>query len=186
MTLRLRNTLTRAVEPVLPLDPTGGHGPRLIRIYTCGPTVYRYAHVGNLRSFLLADFIRRALLYHGFEVLHVKNITDVGHMRDERRDAGGDRLVLAAEVEGKTTQQIADYYEAAFHADEAAVNILPAHRFPRATEHIAEILALAELQRTVTAAVPKKVAREATKKPRGSGYPFRTGHDAPPPGDETF
>ncbi len=113
-------------------------------MYTCGPTVYRYAHVGNLRSFLLADFIRRALLYHGLEVLHVKNVTDVGHMRDERRDSGGDRLVIAAEVEGRTTQEIADFYEAAFHADEAAVNILPAHRFPRATEHIAEMLDLAE------------------------------------------
>ncbi len=100
--------------------------------------------MGNLRSFLLADFIRRALLYHGIDVLHVKNITDVGHMRDERRDSGGDRLMLAAEVEGKTTQQIADFYEAAFHADEAAVNILPAHRFPRATEHIPQMLALAE------------------------------------------
>jgi cysteinyl-tRNA synthetase len=144
VTLRLRNTLTRAVEPVVPLEtPAPGRPPR-VRMYTCGPTVYRYAHVGNLRSFLLADFVRRALLYHGFEVLHVKNITDVGHMRDERRDAGGDRLVLAAEVEGKTTQQIADYYEAAFHADEAAVNILPAHRFPRATEHVPQMLALAE------------------------------------------
>jgi cysteinyl-tRNA synthetase len=113
-------------------------------MYTCGPTVYRYAHIGNLRSFLLADLIRRTLLYHGLDVLHVKNITDVGHMRDERRDSGGDRLLIAAEVEGRSTQEIADFYEAAFHADEAAVNILPAHRFPRATEHIPEMLALAE------------------------------------------
>ena len=144
VTLCLRNTLTRAVEPVVPLDVPPDGRPARVRMYTCGPTVYRYAHVGNLRSFLLADFVRRALLYHGFEVLHVKNITDVGHMRDERRDAGGDRLVLAAEVESKTTQEIADHYEAAFHADEAAVNILSAHRFPRATEHIAEMVALAE------------------------------------------
>lgn len=132
------------MDPVLPLEPPrNGELPR-VRMYTCGPTVYRYAHVGNLRSFLLADFIRRALLFHGVEVLHLKNVTDVGHMRDERRDTGGDRLVIAAEVEGKTTQQIADFYEAAFHADEAAVNILPAHRFPRATEHIGEMLGLAE------------------------------------------
>lgn len=132
------------MEPVLPLEPLRDGEPPTIRMYTCGPTVYRYAHVGNLRSFLLADLIRRALLYHGFPVLHVKNVTDVGHMRDERHDSGGDRLVIAAEVEGKTTREIADYYEAAFHADEAAVNILPAHRFPRATEHIAEMLSLAE------------------------------------------
>ena len=105
VTLRLRNTLTRSVEPVLPLEPPPGGEPPRIRMYTCGPTVYRYAHVGNLRSFLLADLIRRALLYHGLEVLHLKNVTDVGHMRDERHDPGGDRLVIAAEVEGKTTRR---------------------------------------------------------------------------------
>ena len=144
VTLRLRNTLTRSVEPVQPLAaPLPGQPPR-IRMYTCGPTVYRYAHVGNLRSFLLADLIRRVLVYHGMEVVHVKNVTDVGHMRDERRDQGGDRLVIAAEVEGRTTAEIADFYEAAFHADEAAVNILPAHRFPRATEHIPQMVDMTE------------------------------------------
>ncbi len=70
--LRLRNTLTRQVDPVEPLEPGR------VRMYTCGPTVYRYAHVGNLRSYLLADLIRRTLLYHGLDVFHVKNITDVG------------------------------------------------------------------------------------------------------------
>ncbi|MGZ3588568.1 MAG: CysS/YqeB C-terminal domain-containing protein [Candidatus Limnocylindrales bacterium] len=144
MTLRLRNTLRRAVEPVEPLaPPEPGHAPR-VRIYTCGPTVYRWAHVGNLRTFLLADFIRRALLYRGLEVLHVKNITDVGHLRDERFDRGADRMLVAAHLEHKSTQEIADAYEAGFHADEARVNILPAHVFPRATEHIPEMLALAE------------------------------------------
>ncbi|HEU4918120.1 MAG TPA: cysteine--tRNA ligase [Candidatus Limnocylindrales bacterium] len=138
MTLRLRNTLTRSVEPVLPLDGA------TVRMYTCGPTVYRYAHVGNLRTFLLADLIRRALLYHGLEVRHVQNITDVGHMRDERFDRGEDRMLVAAGLENKTPAQIADAYEAAFHADEAAVNILPAHVFPRATEHIPEMVELAE------------------------------------------
>jgi cysteinyl-tRNA synthetase len=113
-------------------------------MYTCGPTVYRYAHVGNLRSYLLADLIRRTLLYHGLDVLHVKNITDVGHLRDERFDRGEDRMLVQAGLESKTTAEIADAYEAAFHADEAAVNILPAHVFPRATEHIPEMLELAE------------------------------------------
>ena len=113
-------------------------------MYTCGPTVYRYAHVGNLRSYLLADLIRRALLYHGLEVLHVKNITDVGHLRDERFDRGEDRMLVQAGLECKTPAEIADAYEAAFHADEALVNILPAHVFPRATEHIPEMIALAE------------------------------------------
>ncbi len=138
MTLHLRNTLTRRVEPVEPLEPGR------VRIYTCGPTVYRYAHVGNLRSNLLADLIRRTLLYHGINVLHVKNITDVGHLRDEGFDRGADPMLVQAGLESKTPAEIAAAYEAAFHADEAAVNILPAHVFPRATEHIPEMVALAE------------------------------------------
>ena len=138
MTLRLRNTLSRSVEPVDPLEAG------TVRMYSCGPTVYRYAHVGNLRTFLLADFIRRALLYHGLHVFHVQNITDVGHMRDERFDRGEDRMLVAAGLENKTPAEIADAYEAAFHADGAAVNILPAHVFPRATEHIPEMVELAE------------------------------------------
>ncbi len=138
MGLRLRNTLTRRVDPVEPFE--AGR----IGMYTCGPTVYRYAHVGNLRSNLLADLIRRTLLYHGNDVVHVKNITDVGHLRDEGFDRGADPMLVAAGLEHKTPAEIADAYEAAFHADEAAVNILPAHVFPRATEHIPEMLALAE------------------------------------------
>ncbi len=113
-------------------------------MYSCGPTVYRYAHVGNLRTFLLPDLIRRTLLYHGIEVVHVQNITDVGHMRDERFDRGEDRMLVAAGLENKTPAEIADAYETAFHADEALVNILPAHVFPRATEHIPEMIELAE------------------------------------------
>ena len=113
-------------------------------MYSCGPTVYRYAHVGNLRTFLLPDLIRRVLLYHGVEVLHVQNITDVGHLRDERFDRGEDRMLVAAGLEHKTPGEIADAYEAAFHADESAINILPAHVFPRATEHIPDMLDLAE------------------------------------------
>src|SRR4051794_18238301 len=138
MTLRLRNTLTRSVETVEPAD-----GQRL-RMYACGPTVYRYAHVGNLRTFLLADLIRRVELYHGVPVLAVQNITDVGHLRDERFDRGEDRMLVAAGLEHKTTQEIADAYEAAFHADAALLNLLPAHVYPRATEHIPEMLDLAE------------------------------------------
>jgi cysteinyl-tRNA synthetase len=138
VTLRIRNTLSRAVEPVEPLE--AGR----IRMYTCGPTVYRFAHVGNLRSNLLADLIRRVLVYHGLEVLHVKNITDVGHLREDDVDRGEDRMLVQAGLEHKSTAEIADAYEAAFHADEALVNILPAHVFPRATEHIPEMIELAE------------------------------------------
>jgi cysteinyl-tRNA synthetase len=138
LTFRLRNTLTRRVEPVEPVEPGR------VRMYTCGPTVYRFAHVGNLRSFLLADLIRRALLFHGVEVLHVKNITDVGHLRDERPGHVVDPMLVQAGLEGRPPAEIAAGYEAAFHADEAAVNILPAHVFPRATEHIDDMLRLAE------------------------------------------
>src|SRR6476469_6388591 len=138
MTLRLRNTLTRTVEPVEAADG------RRFRMYSCGPTVYRYAHVGNLRTFLLADLVRRVVLYHGVPVLHVQNITDVGHMRDERFDRGEDRMLVAAGLEHRTTAEIADAYEAAFHADAALLNLLPAHAFPRATEHIPEMVDLAE------------------------------------------
>src|SRR5688572_13253715 len=138
MTLRLRDTLTRSVQPVEPLQADR------VRMYTCGPTVYRYAHVGNLRTFLLADLIRRVLLYHGLEVLHVQNITDVGHLRDERFDRGEDRMLVAAGLENRTPQEIANAYEQAFHEDARLVNLLPAHVFPRATEHIPEMVELAE------------------------------------------
>ncbi len=138
MMLHLRDTLTRQIQPVEPLEPGR------IRMYTCGPTVYRFAHVGNLRSFLLADLIRRVLLYHGLEVLHVKNVTDVGHLRDEGFDRGQDPMLVQAGLESKSVEEIAAAYEAAFHADEASVNILPAHVFPRATEHIDEMIQLAE------------------------------------------
>ncbi len=138
MTLRLRNTLTRTVEPVSPIEPGR------VRMYSCGPTVYRFAHVGNLRTFLLADLVRRALLLHGVAVFHVQNITDVGHLRDELAERGEDRMLIAAGLEGRSPAEIAASYEAAFHEDEAELNILPAHLFPRATEHIREMIHLAE------------------------------------------
>src|SRR6476620_2147166 len=138
MSIRLRNTLTLRVEDVEPLEPGR------VRMYTCGPTVYRFAHVGNLRPNLLADLIRRVLLYHGIEVFHVEYITDVGHLRGDDFDRGEDRMLVQADLENKTSAEIADAYEAAFHADEALVNILSAHVVPRATDHIPEMVTLAE------------------------------------------
>jgi cysteinyl-tRNA synthetase len=131
--LKLYNTLTRRVEPFEPIEPGQ------VKIYSCGPTVYRYVHIGNLRTFLMADWLRRTLTYQGIEVRHVKNITDVGHMRVEMLDRGEDKLIAQARKEGKSSAEIAAFYTVAFHDDETALNILPAHIFPKATEHIAEM-----------------------------------------------
>jgi cysteinyl-tRNA synthetase len=136
--LKLYNTLTRRVEPFRPIEPG------VVKIYSCGPTVYRYIHIGNLRTFLMADSLRRMLAYQGFEVRHVKNITDVGHMRVEMLDRGEDKLIAQARKEGKSSAEIAAFYTAAFHEDERHLNILPAHVFPKATEHIPEMIALAQ------------------------------------------
>ena len=134
--LRLYNTLTRRIEPFEPLE--AGR----VRMYSCGPTVYRYIHIGNLRTFLMADWLRRALGFFGFDVYHIKNLTDVGHMRVERLDRGEDKLIAQARKEGKSSAEIAAFYTAAFMQDEARLNILPAHIFPRATDHITEMIAM--------------------------------------------
>jgi cysteinyl-tRNA synthetase len=133
---KLYNTLTRRIEPFEPMTPG------MVKMYSCGPTVYRYIHIGNLRTFLMADWLRRTLAFLGYEVRQVKNITDVGHMRVERLDEGEDKLIAQARREGKTSREIADFYTAAFHDDEARLGILPANTFPRATDHVAEMIEL--------------------------------------------
>ena len=134
--LSIHNTLTKSIEEIEPAEPG------LIRMYTCGPTVYRDAHIGNLRTYMMADWIRRALMRHGLEVQHVKNITDVGHMRQELVETGGDKMILAALAEGKTVQEIAQLYAGRFHRDEARLNIMEAHTFPWASQHIPEMLSI--------------------------------------------
>src|SRR3954471_1461790 len=136
--MKLYNTLTRRVEDFRPLEPGR------VRIYSCGPTVYRFIHVGNLRTFTMADWLRRTLTYLGYDVYHVKNITDVGHMRMERLDQGEDKLIAQARQEGRTSAEIAAYYTEAFMRDEQRMNILPAHVFPRATEHVPEMLTIVQ------------------------------------------
>jgi cysteinyl-tRNA synthetase len=113
-------------------------------MYTCGPTVYRPVHLGNLRSYLLADWIRRTLEHFGNTVVAVKNLTDVGHMRQDAVERGEDKVIAAALAEGKTPKQIAEFYEARFHEDERRLGILPATRFPRATDHVPEMIAIIE------------------------------------------
>ena len=134
--LRIYNTLTKRTEQVQPIEPG------LVRMYTCGPTVYRDAHIGNLRTYLLADWLRRVLETCGLNVRHVKNITDVGHMRQDRVETGGDKMVLAALQEGRSVLELASYYAQRFHHDESRLNILPAHEFPSATQHVPEMLAM--------------------------------------------
>ena len=136
--LRLYNTLTKQVDEIHSIESGK------IKMYTCGPTVYRYAHIGNLRTYMMADWIRRALLVQGLDVYHVKNITDVGHMRQELVEAGGDKMIMAALAEGKTIQEIAQFYADSFFQDEERVNILPAHVFPWATHHIPEMVTMVE------------------------------------------
>ncbi len=136
--VRLYNSLTRQVEALEPVQPGR------VGIYTCGSTVYRYAHIGNLRTYLFGDLLRRTLEYLGYEVTYVKNITDVGHMRDDQTDSGEDRMVLAALEEGKSPTDIAQFYTDAWLDDEALINIRPADVMPKATDHIAEMLAMIE------------------------------------------
>jgi cysteinyl-tRNA synthetase len=131
--LQVTNTLTRAKEPVRP------HTPGRVAMYSCGPTVYRYAHVGNLRTFLLADLVRRALEVGGVEVRQVQNITDVGHMTNERFDRGEDRMLVSARLEDRSPAEIADYYTRAFLEDAAALNLQRAAAYPRASDYVPQM-----------------------------------------------
>ncbi|MDQ6873914.1 MAG: cysteine--tRNA ligase [Actinomycetota bacterium] len=128
--LRLTDTRTRKVEDIVPANPG------VLRMYACGPTVYRYAHVGNLRTFLLSDLIRRVAEYTGLRVDLVQNITDVGHMQDDQLDSGEDKLLAQARLEGKDPFALARFYEEQFHRDQAAIGVKPADRYPRASECI--------------------------------------------------
>jgi len=132
--VRLYNSLTRRVERLEPITPGR------VTIYTCGSTVYRYAHIGNLRTYLFGDILRRVLQYLGYEVLYAKNITDVGHMRE----SGVDRMLEAAEVEGKTPEEIAAFYTDAWLEDEALLNMPRADVMPRATDHIPEMIEMTQ------------------------------------------
>ena len=136
--LSIYNTLTKRIEEIRPIKPD------TVTMYTCGPTVYRDAHIGNLRTYMMADWIRRVIQVYGYEVYHIKNITDVGHMRQELVEAGGDKVIMAALAEGRTVEDITQYYASLFHRDEARLNILPAHVYPWATEHIPEMVSMVE------------------------------------------
>jgi cysteinyl-tRNA synthetase len=131
--LEVTNTLTRAKEPVRPRTPGR------VDMYTCGPTVYRNAHIGNLRTFLLADLVRRALEVGGIEVRQVQNITDVGHMTNEEFDRGEDRMLVSARLEDKSPAEIAEHYTGAFLQDAAAFNLQRAAAYPRASDYVPQM-----------------------------------------------
>lgn len=127
MTLRLYNTLTRRVDAFVPLAP-----PR-VTLYTCGPTVYNYAHIGNFRTFLFEDLLRRWLEVSGYEVFHIMNLTDVD-----------DRTIAAAAAAGRSLAEHVEPYARAFYEDRDYLGVLPAHVYPRATEYVGSMITLIE------------------------------------------
>src|SRR4051812_19919689 len=127
VTLHLHNTLTRSVDRFEPLVPGR------VSLYTCGPTVYNYAHIGNFRTFLFEDLLRRWLEASGYEVFHVMNLTDVD-----------DKTIRGAAAAGMPLRQHAKQYIDAFFADRDYLRIRPAHAYPRATEYIDPMIALTE------------------------------------------
>jgi len=126
--LRLFNSLTRQLETFTPVHDGEA------RVYSCGPTVYNYQHIGNMRAYVFADTLGRVLSYKGYKLTHVINITDVGHLTSDA-DAGDDKMEKAAAAQGKSAWDIAAFYQADFEADLERLNIRrPAH--PKATEYI--------------------------------------------------
>ncbi len=142
--MNLYNTLTRKVEEFVPLRAASGK-PMHVGMYTCGPTVYYYPHIGNWRTFVFYDILRRALEYNGFEVEQVMNLTDVGHLTGDNvgnADLGEDRMEKAARREGKTAWDIADFYITDFKQSLQKLNIEVPQHLVRATDHIPEQIEL--------------------------------------------
>jgi cysteinyl-tRNA synthetase len=153
----LYNTLTRKKEEFKPTSSfasltsgamNAGHAndkeKQTVGLYTCGPTVYNYAHIGNLRSFLFEDILERVLEYNGYKVRRVMNITDVGHLTGDR-DMGEDKLEKGAKREGKTAWEVAEFYTKAFLNDLKALNIKIPKLMPKATDYIKEQIELIQI-----------------------------------------
>lgn len=135
--LHLYNTLTKQLEPFEPLSPNE------VKMYNCGPTVYNFAHIGNLSSYIMADLIRRYLEYKGYTVKQIMNITDVGHLVSDS-DSGEDKMEKAAREEKKDIWEIARSYESAFHDDRKKLRLLDAHEYPRATDWVEAQLSMVQ------------------------------------------
>lgn len=135
MPLKLFNTLTRKKEEFKPIKD------KQVLMYSCGPTVYWYQHIGNLRTYIFSDLLKRVLVYEGFKVKHVMNVTDVGHLTSDA-DEGEDKIEKAAKQEGKSAGEIANYYWKVFREDFKKLNIIEPDIWCRATEHIKEQIEL--------------------------------------------
>lgn len=140
MTLKLYNTLTRKVEEFVPLEK-GKAG-----MYCCGPTVYWYAHVGNMRTYIFEDVLKRALMYNGYKVKHVMNYTDVGHLTSDAEE-GEDKMIKALRREGKSLTpqsilEVADFYAKEFEKDSDRLNIIRPDITCRATAYVPEMINL--------------------------------------------
>ena len=129
MALRIFNTLSRSVQEFVPLDPAG----QKVGIYCCGPTVYDFAHIGNWRTFVFGDLVRRSLEFKGLTDNHVMNVTDVE-----------DKIIKRVRETGSSLREFTAKFEAAFFEDLNKLNCRMPHATPRATEHIPDIIALIE------------------------------------------
>ena len=135
--LTFYNSLTRSLEPFQPLDPDD------VRVYSCGPTVYNYAHLGNLRAYVFTDTLARVLRWKGYPVTHVINITDVGHLQSDA-DAGEDKMEAQAKATGQDIWAIARHYTAAFKQNLSDLNVVEPTHFPLATDHVEQMIAFGE------------------------------------------
>jgi cysteinyl-tRNA synthetase len=144
--LRLFNSLTRALEPFSPVHPgTEGdpNDPPEARVYTCGPTVYNYQHIGNMRAYVFADTLGRVLSYKGYALKHIINITDVGHLTSDA-DAGDDKMEKAASAAGKSAWDIAKYYTDAYWRDIERLNIRQPAKWSIASEYVPAMIDFAK------------------------------------------
>ncbi|AGH48017.1 cysteinyl-tRNA synthetase [Sphingomonas sp. MM-1] len=132
--LVLFNSVTRATQPFAPIDP------EMAKIYSCGPTVYNFAHLGNLRAYVFTDTLRRTINWKGWNATHVINITDVGHLTSDA-DEGDDKMEVAARTASRTIWEIAAFYTDAFKNDIARLGILPPTIWSVATDHIQDMIA---------------------------------------------
>ena len=137
MSIKFYNTLTKRKEEFVPIHENEA------RIYSCGPTVYNYAHIGNFRAYIFMDNLRRILEYNGYKLKHVMNITDVGHLESDA-DEGEDKMEKAARRENKSPFEIAKFYTEVFFEDMNKLNIESPEIIAKATEHIPDMLEFAK------------------------------------------